>query len=576
MKHLYLLLCFLVASVSCRAAKACAPSFRAALADGRSVMLTLCGDEHLNYFVTDDGEVVLRSSDGTYSIATDAQKDSMQAVLTELTYRSMESLRSGSSKEVLSTPHLYYGGATPHEGRVRIPVIMVQFTDTVFQHTREDVDQLLNSTAYQTEDKYRGYGSAAQYFSDCSGGKFQPQFDVYGPYTLNNTSKYYCGGAPQNERNVQIIRDALSKASGDIDFSLYDSDNNATIDGICVLYAGWNSNHTANIDDAWPQSGNDNIGTYGGKDLTRWLKFGEMLGSYGIRDSNGNHRLTGVGVFVHEFSHMLGLPDFYPNSVDKTEYAKLDNQSMEDWDIMDNGENTQLGLYPIPYSAWEREYMKWSDDLEVLSEPTDVTLVPLMNGGKGLKIFNDNDATGNEFYVLEAIPNGSKSGWYRYVWGNGMLVTHINYNERIFKGISYPNNTIGKPGITIIPADGWLPSSYRIKTGITESYGDYLTSNDYNKQLAGDTYPGTSEVTSFNNYKAYTGTVDKPITEIKRGEENFTVTFKFMGGTVGINGVSADMDNSADKTYKTLVGGRLMIIKGNNAYTPAGVRCTLP
>jgi hypothetical protein len=47
-----------------------------------------------------------------------------------------------------------------------------------------------------------------------------------------------------------------------------------------------------------------------------------------------------------------------------------------------------------------------------------------------------------------------------------------------------------------------------------------------------------------------------------------------MGGTVGINDAAADTAPSADKTYKALVNGRLMIIKGNEAYTPAGVRCT--
>lgn len=577
MKHLYILLLFLSVSLAGYAAKASAPSFAATLSDGRSVTLTLVGDEHLSYYVADSGELVLRSDDGTYSVATDAQKDSLEAVLTELNYGSMETLGSGSSKGVLgSSPRLSYGGATPHKGNVRIPVIMVEFTDTLFRHTREDVDRLLNSTDYQTTDNRRGYGSAAQYFKDCSDNNFTPQFDVYGPYKLDNTSKYYGGGAPSQERVLPLVRDALSKAAGDIDFSLYDSDNNATIDGVCVFYAGWNSNHTANDDDLWPQSGNNQVGTYGGKSLTRWLITGELCGNPGLKDAEGNYYFTGIGVFVHEFSHMLGLPDFYPTSVTNTEYSKLDNQSMEDWDVMDNGENTQMGIYPIPYSAWEREFMGWTDDMEILTAPANVTLVPLKDGGRGMKIVNDNDAFGNEFYVLEALPNTSKNGWYRYVRAPGMLITHINYSDSKFKGINYPNNTIGKPGITILPADGYLPSSYRIKSDITESYGDYLSQTDYISQLKGDPYPGSGNVTTFSNYKAYTGTIDKPITNIAYHSEDYSVSFKFMGGTVGINGISADTDTSADKARKALVGGRLVIIKGNTVYNAAGVRCTLP
>lgn len=575
MRFLYTLLFFFSVSIASYAAKACGPSISATLADGRTVTLSLWGDEHLSFYVAEGGELVLRNKDGIYYVASDAQRDSLQAVLTELNHRSMETLRNGASKGVLgSSPRLDYGGATPHEGDVRIPVIMVEFTDSVFRFTRNDVDKLLNSSEYQTSDRFRGYGSASQYFKDCSRGKFSPQFDVYGPYKLNHPSKYYGGGTSSQERIKQVVRDALAQATGDIDFSLYDSDKNAVIDGVCVLYAGWNSNQTLNDDDLWPQSGNDNLGTYGGLSLTRWLACGEILGNKYFYSANDKYALTGIGVFVHEFSHMLGMPDFYPISVSKTAYSQLDNQSMEDWDVMDNGENTQAGLYPIPYSAWEREYMGWNGNMKVLSEPSDVTLVPLMSGGEGLKIINDNDASGNEFYVLEALPSGVKSGWYRYLKGSGMLITHINYKESTFEGINYPNNVIGKPGITIIPADGYLPSSYRIKSNITESYGDYLTQSDYYKQLAGDPYPGTGKVTSFNNYKAYTGYIDKAITEITRNSSDQTVSFKFMGGAVGINNATADTVPSADKAYKTLINGRLVIVKGNEAYTPAGMKCT--
>lgn len=572
MRYLYTLLFLLSLSIASHAAKASAPSFAATLADGRNVTLTLVGDEHLNYYLTGDGELVLRSDDGVFSVASDAQMDSLQAVLTELTNRSAETLRAGSSKgDLTSTPHLYYGGATPHTGDVRMPVIMVEFTDTVFRHTREDVDKLLNSTEYQTKDKYKGYGSAAQFFKDCSNNNFRPQFDVYGPYKLDRTSKYYGEGSATAEKTLTLISNALSKASGDIDFSQYDSNNDGQADGVCILYAGWNSNHTNNPDDLWPQSGNSQLGTHDGKSLTRWLTTGELLGSPAFAEVNGCH-LTGIGVFVHEFSHMLGLPDFYPTSISKTAFSKLDNQSMEDWDVMDNGENTQAGLYPIPYSAWEREYMGWSGNMKVLSEPSDVTLVPLMSGGEGLKIINDNDASGNEFYVLEALPSGIESGWYRHVKGSGMLITHINYKENLFKGINYPNNTVGKPCITIIPADGYLPSSYRIKTDITESYGEYLSQADYNEQLAGDPYPGSSEVTEFNNYKAYTGTIDKPITEITRRSADYSVTFKFMGGTVGINNATADDVRSDGQAYKTLRNGRLVIVKGTDTYTIEGTK----
>ena len=572
MKQIALLILSIFVAVGAHAAKANAPSFKAVLTDGRTVTLTLVGDEHLNYYVTSEGEIVLYAND-KYHAASKAEQDSLQAVLTRLAAQSMETMRRGAERDVNAVSHLDVSNATPHLGTPRIPIILVQFTDSVFRYTRDDIDSLLNGKQYQVDDKYRGYGSARQFFVDCSNGKFQPQFDIYGPYTLPNTSKYYGAGSAYNERATTVVREALKLANPDIDFRQYDYNNNSTIDGVCVIYAGWNSNTSGNSDDIWPQSGDSQMGTYDGFDVNRWLVCGELLYGPEFRNDEGQFALTGIGVFVHEFSHMMGLPDFYPTSISNTDYAKLDNQSMEDWDIMDNGENQRLGLYPQPYSAWEQEYLAWADELEVLSEPADVHLIPLMHGGKGLKIMNDNDASGKEFWVLEALPNTKDSGWYRWTRGDGMLITHILFNKINFSGLNHPNNTVGKPGITIIPADGYLPSSYRVKSDITESYGDYLTSSDYFKQLAGDTYPGSQVVTSFNDYKAYTGTVDKPITEIERIMPGHSVKFKFMGGThVGIEAVkdAKNTDSIEKKAYKTLRNGQLVIINGNNIYTPAG------
>ena len=572
MKQIAIILLSLFVTAGAYAAKANAPSFNATLTDGRTVSLTLVGDEHLSYYITRDGEIVLYA-DGQYHAATKAEQDSLQAVLTRLATESMETLRRSSTRSVNGVSHLDISGTMPHKGEIHVPVVMVQFTDSTFLYTKDDLDSLLNGKQYQTEDKYKGYGSAAQFFNDCSNGNFKPHFDIYGPYTLNHPSFYYGSGSAYNERATTLVKDAATIANPDIDFSQYDYNKDGDIDGLCVFYAGWGSNTSGNNDDLWPQSGDSQIGNFDGKPLHRWEISAELLYAPSFRNDEGQFALTGIGVFVHEFSHMMGLPDFYPTSISKTDYANLDNQSMEDWDLMDNGENQRLGLYPQPYTAWECEYLGWSDDLEVLTEPADIHLIPLMHGGKGLKIVNDNDATGNEFWVLEALPNTKESGWYRWTRGDGMLITHILFNKTTFSGLNHPNNTVGKPGITIIPADGWLPSSYRVKSDITESYGDYLTSSDYFNQLAGDTYPGSQMVTSFNNYKAYTGTVDKPITEIARIMPEHSVTFKFMGGTyVGIENISdtKNTDSIAKKAYKALRNGQLIIINGTNAFTPAG------
>ena len=62
-----------------------------------------------------------------------------------------------------------------------------------------------------------------------------------------------------------------------------------------------------------------------------------------------------------------------------------------------------------------------------------------------------------------------------------------------------------------------------------------MPTTDFYIQESGDPYPGSQGITEFNNYKAYSGTVDKPITDIVQNDD-FTVSFKFMGGTPPLMG----------------------------------------
>ena len=51
--------------------------------------------------------------------------------------------------------------------------------------------------------------------------------------------------------------------------------------------------------------------------------------------------INGIGLFCHEFSHTMGLPDFYPLTAE----AQIDNQGMEYWDLMDGGEYTIMAIH---------------------------------------------------------------------------------------------------------------------------------------------------------------------------------------------------------------------------------------
>ena len=76
-------------------------------------------------------------------------------------------------------------------GTKRGLVILTEFQDTKFKrgHDREKYDCIMNEPGYTTNEGFRG--SVADYFRDQSGGLFDLQFDVVGPYTAANKYSYY-------------------------------------------------------------------------------------------------------------------------------------------------------------------------------------------------------------------------------------------------------------------------------------------------------------------------------------------------------------------------------------------------
>ena len=243
----------------------------------------------------------------------------------------------------------------------------------------------------------------------------------------------------------------------------------------------------------------------------------------------------------------MGLPDMYPTPGSVAE--RCINQNLDYWDLMDAGEYTMEGYRPTEYTAWERERFGWLA-IDTLSTPQDVTLSPLSAGGKAYRIINDHDNTGREYYIVENVQN---KGWNEYLFGHGMLVFHVDYDDYQFSlGGCKVNSTPGHPRMSVVAADGLFMPEYFAYTTITESgseqerlinlpltdkYGGiYITADIYTEELAGDPFPGIAlktELTDSSTPAAavYTGNfINKPITEIKEHPETGTITFKFMGG----------------------------------------------
>ncbi|MDE5785077.1 MAG: hypothetical protein K2H98_00940, partial [Duncaniella sp.] len=224
---------------------------------------------------------------------------------------------------------------------------------------------------------------------------------------------------------------------------------------------------------------------------------GVRLDRYGCTNEWEESRPDGVGTFIHEFSHVMGLPDLYATSY-------TSSFTPGSWSALDYGPYNNDGMTPPLYGAFERYALGWNAPV-VLDRPMNATLPPILDNVTGII----KTTKANEFFLLE---NRQQTSWDKYIPGHGMLVWHVDYNDEKWEDNSV-NNTSYHQYVDIVEADNTQSENSR----------------------AGDAFPGTKNVTSLTSstspsLKMWGGTaVDCPLTEIAESADGI-ITFKVKGG----------------------------------------------
>lgn len=577
MKKILLSITFaLMGIVSGFAAKAYPGIVTVTQSDGTELNVRIYGDEHFNWLTTEDGVLLVKEGNNYYIaetttsgtlkatsfIAHNANKR-LPAEIKAIKKQDLSRFRSYAIKKASPAKAMGTGNSGvkyfPHSGSPKALVILVEFSGTPFQSREKAKNVFEHFLKGKAEDNlpdgYEAYtgsyakanlrnnGSVSDYFYVMSQGTYTPQFDVVGPYKLNHSSLYYGQGDKDNTQ--ALVSDACNAADKDVDFSEYDADGDGMVDLVYIIYAGYPASMSGNPNDIWPKSGTGGFGTYDGKKVSRFGVHAELNFGRELNQKNG-FLLSGIGLFCHEFSHTLGLPDLYPT----VDVSKVDNQNPEMWDLMDGGEYTYNGGYcPTPYSPWEMDAMGWATPVELSDEKQTVTLKSYGKERVAYKIKGEN----NEYLLLQNIQIG---GWWTgvaLVYKTGMLVWRIDYNNEDVNLFDNPNNTLGKPKVMIVPADGYVISDYN------HGDGKQWTDDQYKESLQGDPFPGATNKTELLSVVLNNSTLEKPIYNIK--EENGVITFDYLDNISAIQLPSVEETDMTTKQIFSLDGRYL----GNDA-----------
>ena len=323
-------------------------------------------------------------------------------------------------------------------------LILVEFADQNFalNNTHQAFDSLANGDNYT----YNGAtGSCKQYFTDQSNGKYIPNFDVVGPVKLPQTMAYYGTDTYTDNGDDRYVFDfvldaCLGADQMGADFTKYDNNNDGFVDFVYILYAGVGQADGGPETTIWPHAwdlkatlyyGNHNQNTYYANSATDYYLpqiDGKTLNNYACSNElkYSTNARTGIGTICHEFSHVLGLPDYYLTT---TSPVVNQRETPGAWSLMGYGNYLNGGNTPPNYSVYDKYYLGWLEP-EALAK-TQTLEIPA-DGATTYMLAR------NEKHVLEGayrtdtvyyIENRQQEGWDAYLPGHGMLIWRVIFNE---------------------------------------------------------------------------------------------------------------------------------------------------
>ncbi len=395
------------------------------LEDGTVDTVYLHGDEYHHFYTDRHGRVIAETEYKDAALAEENAQHMLRAPKRQMLY-----------------------SFVPSRGKVRIPVVLVNFSDLSFtiSNPQEQFDDLFNGSGGSNPN---ATGSVHDYYIASSDSALDLEYEVFGPYTLSRTMAYYgqnssSGSSINHNLHARdLVLDAVGLASqAGVDFSLFDANNDGYIDNVSIVVAGYNEAEGGAANTIWPHYSTINsYSRYNEKYVGGYLMISEYR-------SSGGRVQAGIGTYCHEFGHALGLPDLYNTQ-------QSDVYTVGDWDIMCSGSYNNNGSTPPTYTAFERFMMGWLVPEQIASSGMR-TLEPIETSNRAYLIaarthnLDPESSSPSEYFLLE---NRQQVGWdagKNALVAPGLLISHITFNQT---GWNYNTFNNQKPlGFDIVSA----------------------------------------------------------------------------------------------------------------------------
>jgi len=287
----------------------------------------------------------------------------------------------------------------PLFGQITVLVIAVDFRD--YNHTIP-IEQVTENTITKLNDYYgrMSYGAASVV------GKIVGWVRL--PYTI---AKYSRDNGPFIDDQDgdgypdtwQLLRDAAPLIKDQVDPTAYEH--------IIVLHAGNGQESSRDPNDIWSV-------TY-----MRWTINTDQRDyeRFAVVPESEARGLGTVGVYTHEFGHLLGLPDLYSSTMEQ----------VGPWDLMARGawNGRPAGSSPAEMIAWDRIFLGWLSASRILNvtiqSKMNATVDPIELPSSGIQAILVRASTKDlkQYYLIEV---RQQIGFDVGLPSSGVLITYID------------------------------------------------------------------------------------------------------------------------------------------------------
>ena len=343
-------------------------------------------------------------------------------------------------------------------------LILVEFPDNQADqgaHPSSAYDDLMFSTGVIPT------GSLAEYYDEISYGAFSPAgtvtvwIEAPEPYSYYTDGNYGFGGYPNNSQG--LLEDCIEILDPVLDFSLFDGDGDGQAQGIFLVHAGPGAEETGSPDDIWSHAWYYEVETDDGVSTGRYSAEPE---------EHFDGSMIRIGVFCHEYGHVLGLPDVYDTDGSSEGVGVYCLMAAGSWGALPGNPER-----PTHMSAEMKRRLGWMTPIDVSGSLEDLVLHPAAAQSDCYRIYHPTDP--DQYFLFEF---RGKVGFDSLFRGDGGLaIWHVDQN-------------------------GWQQDETHRYLSLEQADGssdlerDHGTGNRHertNRGDAGDLYPGATNNTHF-------------------------------------------------------------------------------